>query len=325
MTMPLLLPMISFLSPGRLWFLLVVPALLIVFLGLMRRRRQRAGRSGPSDLQYLLPKEKPWLRNVAVILALLSLVSLNVAWARPKQIVEVPRERATIIVTIDVSKSMAATDVKPNRLAAAKDAAVEFVNNLPEKFNVALVSFAGTAEVDVNPTTDHGAVTAAIESLSLRPSTAIGEAIYTSLGTLNSVPPDPKNPDAKVPARIVLLSDGASQTGRPSRQAAEEAKKLDVPIFSIAYGTPSGYIEVGGRREPVPVDYNELITVSRVSGGKAYKAESAGQLRDVYKDIGSSVGKEKVDKEVTNRYAGLALLFAVMAALGVGSLAARWP
>lgn len=325
MTGVLMSPLISFLSPDRLWFLLVVPALLIIFVGLMRRRRQRAGRTGPSDLQYLLPRERPWLRTVAVVLALLSLISLNVAWARPKQVVEVPRERATIIVTIDVSKSMAATDVKPTRLEAAKRAAIEFVDNLPAKFNVALVSFAGTAEVDVNPTTDHGAVTAAIQTLTLRPSTAIGEGIYTALGTLNSVPPDPKNPDAKVPARIVLLSDGATQTGRPSKPAAEEAKKLDVPIYCIAYGTPGGYIEIGGRREPVPVDYNELITVSRVSGGKAYKAESAGQLRDVYKDIGSSVGKEKVDKEVTNRYAGLALLFAIAAALGVGSLAARWP
>jgi Ca-activated chloride channel family protein len=123
----------------------------------------------------------------------------------------------------------------------------------------------------------------------------------------------------------VLLSDGKTQVGRPSDQAAQAAKAESVPIYTIAYGTPDGYIEIGGRKEPVPVDRAELARVSRISGGEAYSATSAGELKDVYKDIGSSVGKEKVDKEVTSRYAGFGLGLAILAALGMISLGARWP
>jgi Ca-activated chloride channel family protein len=122
-----------------------------------------------------------------------------------------------------------------------------------------------------------------------------------------------------------LLSDGKTQVGRPSDQAAMAARAQGVPIYTIAYGTPDGYIDIGGRREPVPVDRAELARVSKISGGQAYTAESAGELKQVYKDIGSSVGKEKVDREVTSRYAGFGLGFAILAALGMISLGARWP
>ena len=140
-------------------------------------------------------------------------------------------------------------------------------------------------------------MTAAIRSLRPQASTAFGEGIYTSLAALAQVPPDPDDPKAVPPARIVLLSDGKTQVGRPSDQAA---RAQSVPIYTIAYGTPEGYIDIGGRREPVPVDRAELARVSKISGGEAYTAESAGELKQVYKDIGNSVGKEKVDREVTS-------------------------
>jgi Ca-activated chloride channel homolog len=215
--------------------------------------------------------------------------------------------------------------VKPTRLEAAKSAAEEFVRSLPPKFNVALVSFAGTATTVVPPTLDRGAVTAAIDNLQPDRSTAIGEGIYTSLAALAQVPPDPDNPNAVIPARIVLLSDGKTQIGRASDQAAMAARAQKVPIYTIAYGTADGYIEIGGRQEPVPVDKAELAKVAKISGGEAYSAASAGELKQVYKDIGSSVGKEKVDKEVTSRYAGFGLGLAILAALGMISLGARWP
>ena len=126
-----------------------------------------------------------------------------------------------------------------------------------------LVTFAGTATTVVPPTLDRGAVTAAIQSLRPQASTAIGEGIYTSLAALAQVPPDPDNPNAVPPARIVLLSDGKTQVGRPSDQAAQAAKAQSVPIYTIAYGTADGYIEIGGRREPVPVDRAELARVSQ--------------------------------------------------------------
>lgn len=320
-----LIPMLQFLAPNRLWLLLIIPALVGGYLLLSRRRASRRRAMGRTMFDLVIPKDRVWVRHVAVGLSILSLLTLTLAFAKPKDQVSVPRERATVVVTIDVSLSMEATDVQPTRLEAAKAAASLFVNSLPPKFNVALVSFAGTATTLVPPTLDRGAVTAAIDALQPQPSTAIGEGIYTSLAALSQVPPDPSDPNAEVPARIVLLSDGKTQVGRPSDQAARAARDQNVPIYTIAYGTEDGYIEVNNRREPVPVDRVELQRVAKISGGQAYTAETAGELKEVYADIGSSVGKEKVDQEVTSRYAGFGLAFAILAALGMISLGARWP
>ncbi|HZA04355.1 MAG TPA: VWA domain-containing protein [Propionibacteriaceae bacterium] len=320
-----MIPMLSFLAPNRLWLLLLIPALVGLYLWLVQRKKNRNAQLGRTMFDLVIPRDRTWLRHVAVGLSILSLLTLTVAFAKPKDQVSVPRERATVVVTIDISLSMEAQDVEPNRLVAAKGAAVEFVNSLPPKFNVALVTFAGSPTVVVPPTLDKGSVTAAIAALQPAPSTAIGEGIYASLAALAQVPPDPDNPRAVVPARIVLLSDGKTQVGRGSAEAAEAARAQNVPIYTIAYGTPNGYIEIGGRREPVPVDRDELERISRISGGEAYTATSAGELKDVYADIGSSVGKEKVDREVTSRYAGFGLAFAILAALGLISLGARWP
>ncbi len=320
-----MIPLLQFLAPSRLWLLLLIPALVGLYLLLVQRKRNRNKQVGQTMFDLVIPRDRTWLRHLAVGLSILSLLTLTLAFAKPKDEVSVPRERATIVVTIDVSLSMEATDVKPTRLEAAKAAAKDFVSALPPKFNVALVSFAGTATTVVPPTLDRGAVTAAIENLSPDRSTAIGEGIYTSLAALAQVPPDPDNPDAVVPARVVLLSDGKTQIGRTSDQAAQAAKAQRVPIYTIAYGTADGYIEIGGRQEPVPVDKAELARVAKISGGEAYTASSAGELKQVYKDIGSSVGKEKVDREVTARYAGFGLCLAILAALGMVSLGARWP
>ena len=306
-----------FLAPTRLWLLLLIPLLVGLYLLMVRRKRNRSMQMGKTMFDLVIPRDRTWLRHLAVGLSILSLLTLTLAFAKPKDQVSVPRERATIVVTIDVSLSMEAQDVEPNRLDAAKAAAEQFVTSLPPKFNVALVTFAGTATTLVPPTLDRGSVTAAIRSLRPQASTAIGEGIYTSLAALAQAPPDPDNPKAVAPARIVLLSDGKTQVGRPSDQAAMAARAQSVPIYTIAYGTPDGYIDIGGRREPVPVDRAELARVSKISGGEAYTATSAGQLKEVYKDIGSSVGKEKVDREVTSRYAGFGLGLAILAALGM--------
>ena len=321
----MLIPMLQFLAPSRLWLLLLIPVLVGLYLLLVQRKRNRNREVGRTMFDLVIPRDRTWLRHLAVAMSILSLLTLTLAFAKPKDEVSVPRERATIVVTIDISLSMEATDVEPTRLEAAKAGAKEFVNSLPPKFNVALVSFAGTAMTVVPPTTDRGSVTAAIDNLRPDRSTAIGEGIYTSLAALAQVPPDPDNPRAVVPARVVLLSDGKTQIGRASDEAATAAKAQRVPIYTIAYGTADGYIEIGGRQEPVPVDKVELARVSRISGGEAYTAASAGELKEVYKDIGSSVGKEKVDREVTSRYAGFGLGLAILAALGMVSLGARWP
>lgn len=314
---------IEFLAPHRLWLLLLVPILAVVYIALVDRRRRGRGRR--NALGLVLPQPRGWVRHVAVVSALLSLVSLTVAFAMPKQDIQVPRERATIVVVVDVSLSMQAEDVQPNRLVAAQEGAREFVESLPSRYNVGLVAFAGSASTLVEPTQDHGRVLAAINTLQLDRATAIGEGIYAALASLATVPPDPSDPDAVVPARIVLLSDGKTTVGRDPIRAAEDAKAQEVPVYTIAYGTENGYTEINGRRERVPVEYEELERVADASGGRAYRAASAEELKEVYEDIGTSVGTDTESVQVTTRYAGLGLVFAVVAAVGVASVAARWP
>lgn len=320
-----MIPLIAFFHPERLWFVLAVPLLLLVYFALIRRRQVRAATTGISNLSRLLPGQAAWKRHIAVIAAVGSLASLVVAFAQPKDLVNVPRERATIVVAIDVSRSMAAEDVKPNRMAAAQDAAQRFVNVLPEGFNVSLVAFAGASSIIVPPTIDRGMVNRAIDNLQLAPATAIGEGIYSSLDALTLAPLDPKHPDEPAPGSIVILSDGYSNVGRASDDAAKIAKERGYAIYTIAYGTLNGYVEVDGQREPVPYRPEELAQVARLSGGESFKAGSSDELSRVYQSIARSVGYEKVEKEVTERYVGGALGLAVIASLAVLSLAARWP
>ena len=321
----MLTPMISFFHPERLWLVLLVPVLLALYAFLLRRKAARSRRFGIDHLERVLPRQAAWKRHVAVGAAVLSLASLIVAYAQPRDAVNVPRERATIVVTIDVSRSMEATDVSPNRLDAAKQAAQGFVDLLPAGFNVSLVSFAGTASIIVPPTIDRGMVNRAIQNLQLAPSTAIGEGIYSSLDALALVPPDPDTPDEPTPGSIVVLSDGYTNIGRTSVQAARAARAQGIAVYTIAYGTPNGYVISGGRREPVPFRPAELAEIARESGGEAFRAGSNAELADVYSSIARSVGYEKVDQEVTEFYAGIALAFAVLASLAVISLGARWP
>lgn len=316
-------PLLEFIAPHRLWWLLLVPVIGVLYWVLSRRTAPRARTS--SRLSRVIPRDAAWKRHAAVGAALLSLASLVVAYAMPKAYTNVPRDRATVVIAIDVSKSMIATDVQPTRIDAEKAAAKEFLNELPPRFNVGLVSFAAQANIRAVPTTDRNAVATAIDALQVQPSTAIGDGVYTSLQAVKEAPVDPKHPTEAAPAAVVLLSDGSTNTGRSSLQAGQEAKKEGVPVYTIAYGTATGYVMDNGRRMPVPVDHAELHALAVASGGKAFAAESAGQLSQVYRTIATSVGSERVYVEVTGRYVGIALVFAILAALGVISLGARWP
>ena len=318
-------PMISFLEPQRLWWLALIPLLVLLYLVLLRRKSSRSRTTGITNLDKVLPKQQAWKRHIAVGAAVLSLAALNVAFAKPSDQVDVPRDRATIVLTLDVSRSMLAEDVSPNRMDAAKTAAKDFLGMLPNGFNVALVAFAGSASVVVAPTPDRGVIARAIENLQVAPSTAIGEGIFASIEALDMVPADPKHPQEVAPAAIVLLSDGATNIGRNSVDAAREARDKDVPVYTIAYGTADGFVVEGGQRQRVPVNHAELSAVAKASGGKKFAAASDSELKAVYQTIAHSIGYEKVYTEVTDRYAGLALLLAVLAALGVISLGARWP
>lgn len=310
----------TFLHAGRLWALLAIPALALVYLALIWIRRDSRGR-------LRINTDRRWVRHAAVALSILSLGLLTVAWATPQQTVQVPRDRATVVIVLDVSLSMEAADVPPTRLQAAKESAKEFVLSLPPGFNVAVVEFAGTASIAIEPTTDRGAVTAAIDNLQLRESTAIGEGIYAGLDSLLMVPPDPDHPEASPPAALVVLSDGESQRGRSPYTAARTAKAAGVPVNTIAFGTDWGYIvdPRTGRRETVRVNREQLAEIAREGGGKSYYAPSADRLREVYAEIRQSTGTEQAYQEVTSRYVGAGLVVGLLAALGIVSLGARWP
>ena len=320
-----MIPMISFIEPERLWWMLLIPVLLLLYFVLLRRKSARSRTTGITNLDRVLPKQQAWKRHIAVGAAVLSLAALNVAFAKPSDQVDVPRDRATIVIALDVSRSMIAEDVKPNRLDAAKAGAKDFLGMLPPRFNVALVAFAGSASVVVAPTTDRGLVSRAIEGLQVAPSTAIGEGIFSSLDALVLAPVDPDHPDDPAPGAIVLLSDGFTNLGRKSATAAQAAKERKTPIYTIAYGTADGYVVDGGRREPVPVNHEELQRVADISGGKKFAAGSSGELKDVYASIAKAIGYVKEEQEVTEIYTGYAFGFAILAAIAVISLGARWP
>ena len=314
----------SFLAPERLWLLLAVAGLVAAYVLLQRRRPTYAVRFSELDLlASLVPRSAAWRRHVPAALLLLSLVALTTAFARPEADVEVPRERATIVVALDTSVSMEATDVAPDRIGAARESAAAFIAGLPETFNVGLVSFSGTASVVVPPTQDHDLVVSAVRGLELGPSTAIGEAVFASLDAIRTVPGEPGQEPP--PAAVVLLSDGTNTVGRDVSLAAEAAAEDGVPVSTIAYGTPEGTVLVQGQQIPVPVDRPALERLANATGGTSFTAESGEELAAVYEDIGSSVGTTTERREVTAVVTGLALALGVAAAVASLVWGARLP
>lgn len=313
-----------FLNPERLWWLLLIPVLIGVYVFLSRMKNRTGMRfTNTSVLGAVVPVQSQWRRHLAVALSVLSLAALAIAWARPSGVDRVPRERATIVLVMDISQSMAATDVQPNRLDAAKTQAKNFVASLPPQYNVALVSLSGNPAARMPPTLDRGQVNRALDALTLQDSTAVGDAISVAMSTLQSAPKaaDGSSP----PGAIVMLSDGQNTAGRSPLNEAAAAARAKVPVYTIAYGTENGYVDLDGKRERVPPDRELLQRIATTTNGKAYTAESAGQLDDVYKNIRSEVGYEEVRKEITATWAGYGLAFAVVAALAAVSLGARWP
>ncbi len=307
----------SFLASGRLWWLLLVPVLVGVYVWRQFRRRRYALRfSAAPLLAGLAPRRAGWRRHVVAAGLVLSLVGFVVAFARPAGTVREPRERATVVLAIDVSLSMQSTDVRPSRLQAAQQAARDFAGQLPSGINLALVSFSGGGTVVVPPTTNHQLVVRGINTLQLGPYTAIGEGIFTALDAIKLVPP--ADDGSPVPAQIVLLSDGETTTGRSNSSAAAEAKKEAVPVSTIGFGTPNGTVTIDGQTATVPVNDDDLKAISSATGGTFYEAQTLDQLNKVYDDIRHSVGYVVVPAEITDRWVGLSLVF--LLATMVGSL-----
>jgi Ca-activated chloride channel family protein len=277
------------------------------------RRRQYAMRFTNVDLlRALAPKGLGWRRHAAAGAFLLCLVALGSAMARPSVDKKEPLERATVMLAIDVSLSMEADDVAPTRIEAAQEAAKQFVSELPPTYNLGLVSFAKSANVLVSPTKDRASVIAGIDGLTLAEATATGEAVFTSLDAIRSVPADGAN--GAPPARIVLLSDGYRTSGRSIDDAASAAASANVPVSTIAFGTDTGVVDIRGQMQRVPVDRLSLQQLAESTKGYFYEAASVGELKKVYEDMGSSIGHRVEPREVTQWYAGAALLFGLCAA-----------
>lgn len=294
----------TFLSAWRLWFLLAVAAVAAAYVFLQRRRRHHAVRFTNLELlASVAPKRPGWRRHVAAGVLLAALGVLVVGFARPTMSQRVPRKQATVMLAIDTSISMQATDVAPSRLAAAQAAATDFVEHLPDSFRLGLISFDGNARVLVAPTTEHKEVVAAIGRLRLGQRTAAGEAVFTALESLAADQAD-KN-DA---ARIVLMSDGATTTGRPVEMAADAAAEAKVPVSTIAFGTDDGTVTFSGQTVPVPVDRDAMRTLADTTGGKFFEAASGEELTAVYRDIGSTVAYRTVRHEVTATFAGIGIV-----------------
>ncbi|MBO2454747.1 VWA domain-containing protein [Actinomadura barringtoniae] len=308
----------TFLSSERLWLIALLPAIAAVYVLLQMRRGNYAVRfTNLALLSQVAPKRPGWRRHVAAGLFLAMLALMMLGFARPATAVKVPRDRATIMVAIDVSLSMMAKDVAPDRITSAKDAAKRFIHDLPGRFNVGVVSFAGSANVISAPSADRQAADNAIDQLVLAKRTAIGEAVFTCLQAVRSF--DSQASQDPPPAHIVLLSDGDNTTGRTVQEAIDASRAAHVPVSTIAFGTPYGTVDIEGETTSVSVNKETLRSLAESTDGKAYEAADSTQLSEVYANIGSSLGWKTEHRDVSARFIGIALLFALAA--GGASLA----
>jgi Ca-activated chloride channel family protein len=301
---------VTFQQPLLLLTLLAVPlvAALVVW---WRRRRPAPGIPYP-DLDVIVSADPgPRLRrHLPLALALLALTGLAFALARPEVDRAQPRERATIMLAVDVSGSMAAADVSPYRLRAAQDAALTFAQEVPRQYQVGLVSFNGRANLLVAPTTDRTALSRAIESLVPDGATAVGEAVVASLDAIRASQGLAEEGGQLEAARIVVLSDGATTVGLPPSIAAERAAQAGVPVFTVSLGTPDGVLSNGQR---VPPDVEGMRALAETTGGDAYESRDAEEVSAVYEQLGSFIGTEQVKTEVTGWPAGIAAGLLVLA------------
>ncbi|MFC8180324.1 VWA domain-containing protein [Rhodococcus sp. NPDC057297] len=317
----------DFTSPWWLLFLLVVGALVAGYVVVQRRRQKNTLLfSNMELLEKVAPNRPGYWRHVPTALVLVGLLLLTVALAGPTSDQRVPRNRATVMLVIDVSLSMEATDVEPSRLAAAQEAGKSFADGLTPGINLGLVAFAGTASVLVSPTANREATKAAIDKLQLSERTATGEAIFTSLQSIDTLGAVLGGGDAAPPARIVLLSDGKQTVPenpddpRGGYTAARAAAEKDVPISTISFGTSYGTVDIesesGSERVPVPVDDPSLKEVATLSGGSFFTASSLEELRAVYDTLEEQIGFEMTRGDASRPWLILGVLFT---AAGLGT------
>ena len=332
----------SFLWPSLLWLMALLPLLVLLYVWLLRRRRRQTVRLGSLAIaRQAMGKGPGWRRHLPPALLLLALAALLVATARPTAMLTLPLSQRTILLAIDVSGSMRAEDVQPNRLVAAQEAAKAFVLDLPREVRVGVVSFAGTAAVVQAPTTSRDDVIAAIDRFQLQRGTATGSGIVLSLATLfpehgieiqhitgqrkfpggpigQSEPKEPfqpVDPGSYTSAAIIMLTDGQRTTGPDPMDAAKMAAERGVRVYTVGIGTPQGeVIGFEGWSMRVRLDEDTLKKVANMTLGEYFYAGTAEDLKKVYQSLSSRMVVERKETELTALFAGLGALLALLAA-----------
>jgi len=312
---------VSFREPLLLVLLALVPLALVAYVLAGRRRRRYAVRYTNVPLLAGVAG-RSWGRHVPPVLALLSLAALVIAVARPERTVAAEIQQGTVVMVSDTSGSMRVTDVAPNRLVAAQEAARVFTDELPDEFRLGLVSFSSAASQQVPPTTDRAQARAAIDALRARGGTAMGDGLRLGLRSATSRIADAVGGARRLPGAHVLLSDGKNTHGDNDPLAvARLARRERVPIYTVALGTANGVLEhkhADGTTstEPVPPDTDTLQEIARITGGRYFAAPDAERLSAIYEELGTSVTKRKERQEMTAAFAGAGLLLLLGGALG---------
>jgi Ca-activated chloride channel homolog len=325
----------TFGEPLRLLVLLAVPAILLfAFIARRRRARHPVAFTNLTVLAGVASARRhAWTRMIPLALLLLALVFAVVAVAHPRRKISQPDQNGTIVLLVDVSGSMRATDVKPTRLLAAVDAMSAFLNQLPKQFKVGLVDFSDTAEPLVSPTTNRVAIKQSINLLQPEAGTAIGDGIAAALHMLStSLKGDGyvRKPGKLVPGAIILLSDGAQNRGLlQPLQAALMARAEGVRIYPVSLGTPNGKVSYGigafTTQVPAPPDPATMSEIAHVSDGKSFTAQTDSKVVDIYKTLGSRIGRTPQHEQIASWFAGLAAAFLLAAVAAGVCFAGRLP
>lgn len=311
----------SFRDPVNLLALAAIPLVLLVWMASRARRRKFAVRlPGVAALKAAAAERgrgggSRWRKLLPAALVGASAVSLSAAYAKPQHTVDVPVEKASVVLVSDESGSMQATDVSPSRLEASQSAAKSFLKAAPGTLLVGFAGFSSGVETTIAPTTDRDAIKDAIDAEDADGGTATGDALQAALDQLAAR----KGADGKTaPAAIVLLSDGQTTSGSDPVQAAQRAKQLNIPISTVALGTDSGVLTLpDGRSIAVPPDPQTLSEIASTSGGKAYTVDDADTLDAIYRSLGSKIGTKPEQKEMTVAFVAGGLIL-LLGGLGTG-------
>ena len=318
----------SFAEPVLLAGFILIPLAVLAYGSLQRRRRRdSAAWANPALVPGLTTARPGWRRHVPPLLLLLALCALIAALARPQRTVAAPQRAANIVMVTDISGSMNATDVRPDRLNAAVAAAKTLTEKVPATFRLGLITFSDFAEQRVAPTTDRPQIKGALDQLVAEGGTAMGDGLERGLFAARTPVPNADGTGVRrLPSVIVLLSDGKNTSGtRDPLDVAREAGSARIPIYAIALGTPGGEVELRDsfgflQRVQVPPDTETLKEIARVSGGKSYAAADTDKVKEIYANLGTRLSSRSEKQEVTAAFAGGAIVLLIFA----GGLSLRW-